>query len=87
MEPRCTFSTATYFPSQNALRGKRDAGNNYTRWQRPSQSNQDIVTLTTALSPHSLNFHVRVLKARFMSYTFTRWAWSPAQRRCSINQQ
>lgn len=56
-------------------------------WQRLSQSTQDIVTLTKPLSPHSLNFHFRILKARFMSCTFTSWAWCPAHRRCSINQQ
>lgn len=87
MKPMLSFSIAIYFPSQDSLRRKRDAINNYTRIAGtvPGEPG-DTVTLTTVLSTQSINSCFRVLKARFTSFTSISFTWCPEHRRCSINQ-
>lgn len=69
MEPMRTFSTATYFPSEDSLRRKRDAINNYTRMAGTIPVKpRHTITLTTALITPSLKFPLQGLESK--AYVF-----------------
>lgn len=69
MKPMLSFSIAIYFPSQDSLRRKRDAINNYTRIAGTVPGEPGYtVTLTTALSTPVHKFLLQGLESK--AYVF-----------------